>query len=203
MRITIMCDTTTKPIKQSRTSNSNVRQNNKIITVKMKYSILGISFIALISVFLLSSCDKNEYIPVQTNSKSCNIEIECVGASGENLLADKQFADKIKIEGENSHSIIKHEIRNNRLCFEADLPDQNDMKWTKDKREATGISKMTLKFGKQKASLKCFLKYIANRPPATAGGSIYLEEVEYNGQTYKRNGNTVTLRIQFNRDGKL
>ncbi len=169
----------------------------------MKIPFLGISVIALISAFLLSSCDKEEYLPVQVSSKSCNIEIECVGATGENLLADKTFTDKIKIEGEDSHTIVKHTIRNNRLCFEADLPDQNDMRWSKDHREATGISKMTIRFGKQKASLKCMLKYIANRPPATAGGSISLEEVEYKAMTYKRSGGSVTFRIQFNRDGKL
>lgn len=169
----------------------------------MRYFSIGISVIALISAFLLSSCSKEEYLPVQVSSKSCNIEIECVGATGESLLTDKSFTDKIKIEGENSHTVIAHTIRNNRLCFEADLPDQNDMKWSKDKSEATGISKMTVKFGKQKASLKCFLKYIANRPPATAGGSISLEEVEYKAMTYKRSGGSVTFRIQFNRDGKL
>ena len=62
---------------------------------------------------------------------------------------------------------------------------------------------MTVKFGKQKVSLKCFLKYIANRPPATVGGSITLEEVEYKGTTYKRSGNGVTVRMQFNQKGKL
>ncbi len=169
----------------------------------MRHSFIVISVIALISAFLLSSCDKEEYLPVQVSSKSCNIEIECVGATGENLIADKTFTDKIKIEGENSHTIVKHTIRNNRLCFEADLPDQNDMKWSKDRREATGISKMTIRFGKQKASLKCMLKYIVNRPPATAGGSISLEEVKYKTMTYKRSGGSVTFMIQFNRDGKL
>lgn len=169
----------------------------------MRYFSIGISVIALISAFLLSSCSKEEYLPVQVSSKSCNIEIECAGATGESLLTDKSFTDKIKIEGENSHTIIAHTIRNNRLSFEADLPDQNDMKWSKDKSEATGISKMTVKFGKQKASIKCFLKYIANRPPATAGGSISLEEVEYKAITYKRSGGSVTFRIQFNRNGKL
>lgn len=169
----------------------------------MRYFSIGISVIALISAFLLSSCSKEEYLPVQVSSKSCNIEIECAGATGESLLTDKSFTDKIKIEGENSHTIIAHTIRNNRLSFEADLPDQNDMKWSKDKSEATGISKMTVKFGKQKASIKCFLKYIANRPPATAGGSISLEEVEYKAITYKRSGGSVTIRIQFNRNGKL
>lgn len=116
----------------------------------MRHSFIVISVIALISAFLLSSCDKEEYLPVQVSSKSCNIEIECVGATGENLIADKTFTDKIKIEGENSHTIVKHTIRNNRLCFEADLPDENDMKWSKDRREATGISKMTIRFGKQR-----------------------------------------------------
>ena len=169
----------------------------------MRYFSIGISVIALISAFLLSSCSKEEYLPMQVSSKSCNIEIECAGATGESLLTDKSFTDKIKIEGENSHTIIAHTIRNNRLSFEADLPDQNDMKWSKDKSEATGISKMTVKFGKQKASIKCFLKYIANRPPATAGGSISLEEVEYKAITYKRSGGSVTIRIQFNRNGKL
>ncbi len=169
----------------------------------MRYFSIGISVIALISVLLLSSCSKEEYVPLPVSSKSCNIEIECVGATGESLLADKSFTDKIKIEGENSHTVIAHTIRNNRLCFEADLPDQNDMKWSKDKSEASGISKMTVKFGKQKVSLKCFLKYIANRPPANVGGSLVLEQVEYNSHTYKRNGNAVTIKIQFNRNGKL
>lgn len=169
----------------------------------MKYSFIEISVIALISALLLSSCSKEEYVPVPVSSKSCNIEIECVGVSGENLLADKSFTDKIKIEGENSHSNIKFMVNNNRLCFEADLPDQNDMKWSKDRREATGISKMTIKFGKQKASLKCFLKYTANRPPATAGGTLVCEQVEYANQTHKRSGNAVRFVICFNKNGKI
>lgn len=169
----------------------------------MRYFFIGISVIALISVLLLSSCSKEEYISVPVSSKSCDIEIECVGVTGENLLADKSFTDKIKIEGDNSHSNIQFTVKHNRLCFEADLPDQDDMKWSKDRSEATGISKMTVKFGKQKASLKCVLKYIANRPPATVGGSITLEEVEYKSMTYKRSGGSVTFRIQFNRDSKL
>lgn len=169
----------------------------------MKYSFLGISILTLISVFLLPSCSKDEYIPVQASSQSTTIEIECVGALGENLLADKSFADKIKIEGENSHSTIKYVIQKNRLRFQADLPDQNDMKWNKDRSEATGISTVSVRFGKEKATLKCFLKYIANRPPAISGGSISLDEVEYRSQTYRRSGGAVILRLHFNKSGKL
>lgn len=169
----------------------------------MKHPFVGISVIALISALLLSACGKEEYIPMQADSKSCNMEIECVGATGENLLADKSFTDRIKVEGESSHAEIRFSVRNGRLCFEADLPDRNDMKWSADRQEATGISKMTVRFGKQKASLTCFLKYVANRPPAVAGGSIYLEEVQYNGQTYRRSGNSVRFTIRFHKDGGL
>lgn len=58
----------------------------------MKIPFFGISIMMLISVFLLPSC-KEDYTPIQTNSKSCAIEIECMGASGENLLTDKSFTD--------------------------------------------------------------------------------------------------------------
>ena len=168
----------------------------------MKIPFFGISIMMLISVFLLPSC-KEDYTPIQTNSKSCAIEIECMGASGENLLTDKSFTDKIKVEGDNSHSNVNFTINNNHLCFEAELPDQNDMKWSKDHREATGISKMTIKFGKQKASLKCFLKDTANRPPAAAGGTLVCEQVEYANQTHKRSGSAVKLVIRFNKNGKI
>ena len=168
----------------------------------MTHSFFGISILMLISVFLLPSC-KEEYTPIQANSTACAIEIECIGASGENLLADKSFTNKIKVEGDNSHNNVRFTISSNRLCFEADLPDQSDMKWSKDRREATGISKMTVKFGKQKASLKCYLKYTANRPPAAAGGTLVCEQVEYANQTHKRSGSAVKFVIRFNKNGKI
>lgn len=173
----------------------------------MRNLVFGISAIALISVLLLSSCSKDEYDPIPSSSKSCVIEIECEGASGEDLLADKSFVSNIKIEGEASHSNIPFNIRKSGetsyLRFEADLPDQSDMKWSKDRSEANGMSRMNVKFGKQKASLKCFVKFVANRPPAIEGGSITLQEVEYAGHTYKRSGGAVTLIMHFNKDGKL
>ena len=61
----------------------------------------------------------------------------------------------------------------------------------------------TEEFGKQKATLKCMLKYVANRPPAAPGGSMTLEEVEYNGSSYRRTGGAVVFKIQFNSNGKL
>lgn len=169
----------------------------------MKNLFLGISLMVLISALSLSSCNKEEHNPLDANKKICTIEMECVEISGGTLLADKSFIDKIKITGENSHSDIKFTVRNNRLCFDADLPDRNNMKWTKDKREATGMSKVTVRFGKQKATLKCFVKYTASKPPVVVGGTMTLEKVVYNGRTYERTGNTVTLQLRFSNDGTL
>lgn len=158
--------------------------------------------VVLLSI-TLSSCSKAEYDPIKASTKACTIEIECVDVAGGNLLADRSFIDNIKIEGENSNTNIKFTIDGNRLKFDADLPHQNDMRWTKDKREATGVSKVAVKFGKQKVKLKCGLRYTPSMPPAVIGGKMVLENVEYSSRTYKGNGGTVTLQLRFNKDGKL
>lgn len=167
----------------------------------MKHLLL--SLIAVTYLFTLASCSSEKHEPINASTQVCTIEIECVDASGSSMLADKSFIDNIKINGESSNSNIKFTIDNNRLKFDADLPHQNDMRWTKDKSEATGVSKVAVKFGKQKAKLKCGVKYTPSMPPAVVGGKMVLEEVEYNGRTYKRNGNAVTLQLRFTKDGKL
>ncbi len=169
----------------------------------MKKTIIGISLLVLISALLLSSCDKEEYSPLEASRKLCTIEIECVDLSGVTLLNDRAFVDKIKIVGEKSHSDIKFTIHNNRVIFDADLPGRNEMKWSKDRHEATGMSKVTVKFGKQKATLKCLVKFTASKPPVVVGGTMTLEEVECGRHTYRREGNAVLLKLRFSNDGTL
>ena len=77
------------------------------------------------------------------------------------------------------------------------------MKWTNDRSEASGISKITIKFNKQKVELKCHIKYTANRPPVRPGGSALLEEVSCNNQSFKRSGNNVTVILRMEENGKL
>ncbi|MDE6323722.1 MAG: hypothetical protein K2L85_06320 [Paramuribaculum sp.] len=169
----------------------------------MDFFAIKASVMAFVVALIVSSCSKEEYVPLNATSKTCAIEIECVGESGENLLADKSFADRVKVDGEASHSVIPFQIRNNRMCFDAEFPDQSEMEWSEDKREAVGVSRMTLRFGKHKASLKCYMRYIANRPPAAAGGRMILESLEYNGSVYRRNGGSVSICLRFNRSGGL
>ena len=169
----------------------------------MDFFAIKASVLALVVALIVTSCSKEEYTPLNTTAKTCAVEVECVGEAGENLLADKSFSETVEIRGEASHCSIPFQIRNNRLCFCAELPDQSEMKWSDDKREAVGVSRMTLRFGKHKASLKCYMRYVTNRPPAAAGGRMILESLEYNGANYRRNGGSVVLRLVFFKGGGL
>ena len=141
------------------------------------------------SILVLTSCDKEGYEPISTSTDACQIIVNCLDHNGKSLLDNNKFVDGISIEGDAS--------------FTAELPDQDDMKWSKDRSEANGISKMTMKFNKHKIELKCHIKYIANRPPAVSGGKATLEEVSCNNQTFKRSGNSVTITLRMDKSGKL
>lgn len=172
-----------------------------------KSKTIGIIALIMMSVIVFASCDKNGYEPIQTSTDACQIIVQCVDGSGNNLLDNKKFVDGISIEGNASHSKIKYDVRNassgKSLFFTAELPDQDDMRWSKDRKEANGISKMTMKFNKHKVELKCHIKYIANRPPAVSGGKATLEEVSCNNKTFKRSGNSVTITLKMDKNGKL
>lgn len=172
-----------------------------------KLKAIGIITIIMMSVLVFASCDKNGYEPIQTSTEACQIIVQCVDDNGNSLLDSKKFAESISIEGNASHSKIKYDVRDanggKSLFFTAELPDQDDMKWSKDRKEANGISKMTMKFNKHKVELKCHIKYIANRPPAVSGGKATLEEVSCNNRTFKRSGNSVTITLHMDKNGKL
>lgn len=172
-----------------------------------KSKTIGIITLFILSILVLTSCDKEGYEPISTSTDACQIIVQCVDGSGNNLLENKKFVESISIEGDESHSKIKYDIRSTSvgksLFFTAELPDQDDMKWSKDRQEANGISKMTMKFNKHKVALKCHIKYVANRPPATSGGRATLEEVSCNNRTFKRSGNSVTITLRMDKNGKL
>ena len=163
--------------------------------------------LALMSIVIMPSCDNGEYSPIKASTDSCQIVVSCVDRMGQDLLSDKEFLDAIKIEGDTSHSRIRYDVITSgdkkALLFVAELPDQSDMKWTSDRKEASGISKITIKFKKGKLQLKCHIKYIANRPPAASGGKATIEEVQCNNMSYKRTGNAVSITFKMDKNGKL
>lgn len=169
-------------------------------------AILAIIF-AMMAALLMASCDGNGYEPIPSSPDACQVIVQCVDSSGKTLLDDKKFVDAISVDGSASHSKIRYDVRNHgsgkALFFNAELPDQGDMKWTADHREANGISRMTMKFNKHKVEMKCHIKYVANRPPAASGGKATLEEVSCNNRSFKRSGNSVTITLQMDKNGKL
>lgn len=173
----------------------------------MKKKSLFSLVLAIMSIVILPSCDNGEYTPIKASTDSCQIVVSFVDRKGQDLLLDKEFFDAIKIEGDVSHSKIRYDVINQgekkAIIFEAELPDQSDMKWTSDHKEASGISKMTIRFKKDKLQLKCHIKYIANRPPAVAGGKATIEEVQCNNMSYNRSGNAVYITLNIDKNGKL
>lgn len=172
-----------------------------------KRKLMSKVLLCIMSLMAFTSCDKGGYEPLHTSNDACQVVVRCIDKTGKDLLDNKKFTDGISIEGDASHSKIAFDIHNTdggkALFFKAELPDQDDMKWSKDRTEANGISKMTIKFKKHKVELKCHIKYIANRPPATAGGRATLEEVSCNNQSFKRSGNNVTITLRMDENGKL
>lgn len=163
--------------------------------------------LAIMSLVILPSCDNGEYSPINASNDSCQIVVSCVDLKGQDLISDKDFLDAITIEGDASHSKIRYDVINSgekkAILFAAELPDQSDMKWTYDHKEASGISKITIRFKKSKLQLKCHIKYIANRPPAATGGKATIEEVQCNNMSFKKSGNAVSITLKMDKSGKL
>lgn len=162
----------------------------------------------LLTLLVLTSCGRGkDYDPVQASLSSCRILVECLGNDGRNLLTDKTFVASISIEGETSHSTLRHEIvaigDRRYIAFNADIPGTDDLQWNVSHKEATAITRVNVNFGKQKIELRCMMKYTAQRPPAIAGGVLTLEEVTYNNRTISRSGSTVTITLRMDRNGRL
>lgn len=161
----------------------------------------------LLSALLLPACGKEEYAPMEATNESCEIAVECIGADGRSLLTDRNFVDGISVEGAGSHSKLAFDIRqsggHHYILFKAEHPDRNEMRWTQDRREANGISKITLHIRKEKIELKCGLRFVANRPPAAAGGTLTVEEVTYRNRTVSRADGRVTVTLHIDRNGKI
>lgn len=167
-----------------------------------------LSAVAALLMLAATSCGRGkDYTPMQASAQSCTIAVRCLAHDGSDLLDNKKIADGITLEGRSSNTRLKYELRtiNGHKCimFEADIPDCNDMRWAYDRREASGISKVTLKIDKQRLDLECALKYSANRPPAAAGGTLTLEQVTLKGHTFKKSGGIVPVTLYFDENIRL
>lgn len=171
-----------------------------------KFFATGVCLV--LALLMLTSCSKeNDYSPVEASTEACVIRVECLGTDGRSLLTNRDFVNSISIVGNSSHSNLKFEVEGTGeyryLVFKADIPDSGAMEWGSDRREAKGMSKLTLHFGKQKVEMSCMFRFTPNRAPVAAGGSLTLEEVSYNHRTVQRSGRQVSLTVRMDRNGKF
>ncbi|MBR4591125.1 MAG: hypothetical protein IKO36_10760 [Bacteroidaceae bacterium] len=115
---------------------------------------------------LLISCNKEEYIPMFASAQQRTVKLSCVDKDGNDLLADENFVDQLKIYGclskkelEYRISEIKKDGKSQKyLYFSPDLPNTNDMQY-EGNYVAYGRSQFVLTINKQKTTFSCLYRF--------------------------------------------
>lgn len=178
-----------------------------------KVSLAGLILSAFI--LILSSCHKDKYSPIPATLQQRGILISLNDGNNKNLLENNRFVSGISAFGNESQAQLPCTVKkiNGKpyLSFMADLPDEKNMKFSDDQRQATAMTEITLKVNKQKITLKCFFQYRDDsRPPMPTASktSIILESITLDRKTIKRNHKTVidgtlVFPLQMDAKGKL
>lgn len=174
-----------------------------------------VGFILSTFILILSSCHKDKYSPIPATAQQRGILISISDGNNKNLLENNEFVASISAFGNESQTplpctIIKIDGKPY-LSLVADLPDEKNMKFSKDQRQATAMTEVTLKVKKQKIVLKCFFQYRDDsKPPMPTASktSIILESITMDKKTVKRNSKTVIdgnliFPLQMDAKGKL
>lgn len=166
-------------------------------------------------IFILSSCHKDKYSPIPANTQQRGILISFSGENNKNPLESDEFVAGISAFGNESQMQLPCKVMkiNGKLYLSliADLPDEKNMKYSGDQRQATAMTEITLKVNKQKTNLKCFFQYRDDsKPPMPTASktSIVLESITLDRKTIKRNSKTVidgnlVFPLQIDQKGKL
>ena len=155
-------------------------------------NLIKICFVAI----LLISCNKEEeYIPMFASAQQRTVKLSCVDKDGNDLLADENFVDQLKIYGCLSKKELDFQIKEikkdgesqNYLYFAPDFPNTNDMQY-EGNNLAYGRSQFVMTINKQKLTFSCFFRYTCSETPWLLGGSaIALKSIEYKYQIVTRN----------------
>lgn len=164
--------------------------------------LLGIKSSSLILTLLtFFSCSKNdEYVPMVASVMHNGVLISCKSTSGEDMLAKKDFVDRLSIYGVQSKKNIKYQINKFTIgtsesyfiSFNAETPNASDMKMANGS-QAEGVSVMCLKYDKQDVKLQCDFIYESSGETADLLGNslIRIEKIECNGKSVNRNETNV------------
>lgn len=132
-----------------------------------KVSSVGLILSAFILIF--SSCHKDKYSPIPATTQQRGILISFSDGSNKNPLESNEFVAGISAFGNESQTQLPCTVKriNGKpyLSLIADLPDEKNMKYSEDQRQATAMTEITLKVNKQKINLKCFFQYRDDSKP--------------------------------------
>ena len=165
-------------------------------------NFIKICFVAI----LLISCNKEEeYIPMFASAQQRTVELFCVDKDGNDLLADEDFVDQIKIYGCLSKKELKFQIdeitkdgkSQNYLYFSPDLPNTKDMQF-EDEHLAYGKSQFIMFINKQKLKFSCLFRYHSSDIPNLIGGDVIaIQSIEYKNQIINLNERQSPLCLEI------
>ena len=168
-------------------------------------NFIKICFVAI----LLISCNKEEeYIPMLASAQQNTVELSCVDKDGNDLLADENFVNQIKIYGCLSKKIINfrvEEIKNDGISlkylrFAADFPNTKDMQF-EDEHLAYGKSQFIMFINKQKLKFSCLFRYHSSDIPNLIGGDVIaIQSIEYKNQIINLNERQSPLCLEIDKD---
>ena len=160
-------------------------------------------------VILLISCSKeDEYIPMEASAQQRTVELSCVDKDGNDLLADENFVNQIKIYGCLSKEKLDFDIKEIKkdgislkyLRFAADLPNTKDMQF-EGENLAYGKSQFIMFINKQKLKFSCLFKYESSGIPFLIGGNgIAIQSIEYKNQIINLNEHQSPLCLEIDKD---
>lgn len=147
--------------------------------------ILSIIKYCLLAMLFFTSCDNNDtYTPMVASAQSRGMLVSCVNSSGNDLLSDEDYIEKIGIHGllsgkELPFKIKKLErngVKKKYLSFKADLPETKEMIFN-GTNSAKGTSIIDLKINGQDVRLVCTFKYFCANKETLGGNSIAIESI--------------------------
>lgn len=136
------------------------------------------------------------------------VELSCVDKDGNDLLADENFVDQLKIYGCLSKKELDFQIKEikkdgksqNYLYFAPDFPNTNDMQY-EGNNLAYGRSQFVLTINKQKTTFSCLYRYHLSKIPDLIGGNgIAIQSIEYKSQIINLNEHQSPLCLEIYKD---
>lgn len=144
-----------------------------------------------IVMLTLLSCDSKDesFVPLYASAMQNGVVVSYPSADGEELITSNEILNTISIKGKYSERDIPFEIKNvvddgiarRVLCFNAELPRENSMKYNDDHSKGYGESVVYFSICGKTFPLICKFVYSCSNREIYGGSSLRLESVECDG----------------------